>query len=73
MTSKRSNELNVEITKLAAIATQKAYKHALLTGNTVLVTDGSDLVEVMPDKSKRVIKHIAPAVIMTKGQIIEIK
>lgn len=73
MTSKRSTELNIEITKLAGIATQKAYKQALLSGNTVVVADGPDLVEVLPDKTKRVIKHVSPALVMTKGQIIEIK
>lgn len=72
------NEQNTQyvekyIPTLAKNATVRAYRRALTSGSRVVIAEGGELKEVLPDGTRRTIKKIEPAVKMQKGQIIKIK
>lgn len=64
--------LEKHIPELAGVAFKQAYWAALASGNSVLVSENGDLVEVFPDGKQRFIKHLPPSIRVTPGQRLEI-
>ncbi|MBF0178867.1 MAG: hypothetical protein HQM03_02445 [Magnetococcales bacterium] len=60
--------LEEHIPDLAAPAFQQAFWQALASGSSVLVVEDSAIVEVFPDGTRKVVKHIGAAIPMTFGQ-----
>lgn len=58
-----------EIPELAATATSNAYKQALASGSTVLVSDKGSIWEVSPDGSRKFVKNAPPKVTVTVGEV----
>ena len=63
--------LEEHIPELAELAFKQAYWAALASGNSVLVSKNGDLVEVFPDGKHKFIKHLSPAIQVTRGQKLE--
>jgi methylphosphotriester-DNA--protein-cysteine methyltransferase len=68
-----TQRLEKSIPLLAKNATALAYRRALTSGNKVLIAEAGELVEVLPDGTRRAVKKLAPSVKMRKGQVIRIK
>lgn len=64
--------LEEHIPELADIAFKQAYWNALASGSSVLICENGNLVEVFPDGRRKFIKHLAPAIPVTRGQRLEI-
>lgn len=64
--------LEEHIPELAIIAFRQAYWSALASGSSVLMVENGDLVEIFPDGKRKFIKHLPPAIPVTKGERIEI-
>jgi hypothetical protein len=64
--------LEEHIPELAEVAFKQAYWAALASGSSVLVSENGDLAEVFPDGKRKFIKHLPPAIAVTRGQKIEI-
>ncbi|TAF94628.1 MAG: hypothetical protein EAZ46_09905 [Runella sp.] len=64
--------LEQHIPEMAVIATKQAYWQALGAGNTVLITENDQLVEVSPDGSRKIIRAVEPRTKAMIGQKIEI-
>jgi hypothetical protein len=60
--------LEEHIPELADVAFKQAYWAALASGSSVLVSENGDLVEVFPDGKHKFIKHLSPAIQVTRGQ-----
>ena len=54
--------LESQIPAMAEAATRSAFWNALTRGQTVLVAEGDDLVEISPDGTRRFIKKLPPNV-----------
>lgn len=54
--------LESQIPALAEAATRTAFWNALTRGQSVLVAEGDDLIEISPDGSRRFVKKLAPNV-----------
>ncbi|MFF7708509.1 hypothetical protein [Pseudomonas sp. NPDC007930] len=67
--------LNLErgIPGIAAVATQAAHFRALSAGRSVLIVEGSNLVEAHPDGSRTVIRQAAPRRKVAKGKTITMR
>lgn len=65
--------LEEHIPRLAKNATALAFRRALISGNKVLIAEAGELVEVLPDGTRRAVRKLAPSVKMRKGQVIRIK
>jgi hypothetical protein len=63
--------LEEHIPELADVAFKQAYWAALASGNSVLVSENGNLVEVFPDGKHKFIKHLPPATPVTRGQRLE--
>jgi hypothetical protein len=63
--------LEEHIPELAGIAFKQAYWAALASGNSVLLSENGDLVEVFPNGKHKFIKHLPPATPVTPGQRLE--
>jgi hypothetical protein len=63
--------LEEHIPELAGIAFKQAYWAALASGSSVLVSENGDLIEVFPDGKHKFIKHLPPAIPVTRGQRLE--
>ncbi len=61
------------IPELAAIATRQAYLQALASGESVLIAENGQLIEVFPNGTKKVIKQLEPPVHIAVGSKFEIK
>ena len=61
------------IPELAAIATREAYLQALMSGQSVLIAENGQLVEVSPNGDKKVIKQLEPPTFIAVGSKFEIK
>jgi hypothetical protein len=60
------------IPELAAIATREAYLQALMSGQSVLIADNGQLVEVFPNGTRKVIKKLEPTTKIPVGTKFEI-
>lgn len=65
--------LEKHIPLLAKNATALAFRRALTSGNKVLIAEAGELVEVLPDGTRRAVRKLEPSVKMRKGQVIRIK
>jgi hypothetical protein len=65
--------LEKQIPRLAKTATALAFKRALTSGNKVLIAEAGELVEILPDGTRRAVGTLEPSVKMRKGQVIKIK
>lgn len=65
--------LEKHIPLLAKNATALAFRRALTSGNKVLIAEAGELVEVLPDGTRRAVRKLDPSVKMRKGQVIRIK
>lgn len=65
--------LEQQIPRLAKNATALAFRRALTSGNKVLVAEAGELVEILPDGTRRAVGKLKPSVQMRKGQVIKIK
>ena len=65
--------LEKHIPLLAKNATALAFRRALTSGNKVLIAEAGELVEVLPDGTRRAVRKLEPLVKMRKGQVIRIK
>jgi hypothetical protein len=64
--------LEEHIPELAEVAFKQAYWAALASGNSVLISENGDLVEVFPDGKRQFIKRLPPSIPVTPGQKLEI-
>ena len=71
LSEKAIDYLEEHIPELAEIAFKQAYWAALASGSSVLVSENGDLVEVFPDGKHKFIKHLLPAIPVTRGQRLE--
>ncbi|TAE31669.1 MAG: hypothetical protein EAZ91_07410 [Cytophagales bacterium] len=58
LSDKAVDYLEGQIPELAAIATRQAYWQTLASGNSVLVTENGQIVEVKPDGTRTAIKAL---------------
>lgn len=68
-----TQRLEEHIPRLAKNATALAFRGALTSGNKVLIAEAGELVEVLPDGTRRAVRKLEPSVKMRKGQVIRIK
>jgi hypothetical protein len=68
-----TRRLEKHIPGLAKNATTIAFRRALISGSKVLIAEAGELVEVLPNGTRRIVKKIEPSVKMRKGQVIRIK
>ncbi len=66
------NYLEAHIPEMAELATRQAYWQTLASGNSVLVADNGQLVEVFPDGSRKVIKELPAPTVLPKGKTFKI-
>ena len=55
--------------EMAELATKQAYWETLSSGNSVLVVENAEIIEVFPDGTRQFIKKIAPRIPMRIGQV----
>jgi hypothetical protein len=65
--------LEEHIPELADIAFKQAYWAALASGNSVLISEKGNLVEVFPDGKQKFIKTLPPSTPVTRGQRLKIQ
>ncbi|MDQ6786663.1 MAG: hypothetical protein M3033_07610 [Acidobacteriota bacterium] len=65
--------LEQQIPELAAAATKIAYRQALASGSSVLISENGEIVEVFPDGTRKFVQKIEPRIKIKKGTIIKIK
>jgi hypothetical protein len=68
-----TQRLEERIPRLAKNATALAFRRALTSGNKVLIAEAGELVEVLPDGTRRAVRKLEPPAKMRKGQVIRIK
>lgn len=73
LTEKAIDYLEEHIPELAEVAFKQAYWAALASGNSVLVSENGNLVEVFPDGKRKSIKKLSPWISVTRGQKLEIR
>lgn len=62
--------LEQQIPELAELATRQAFWQTLASGHSVTVSEGSNLVEIFPDGTKKIVGHITPAIKVSQRQYI---
>ena len=65
--------LEEHIPELAEVAFKQAYWAALASGNSVLISENGNLIEIFPDGKKKFIKHLTPFISVTRGQKFQIR
>ena len=73
LTEKEITFLESHIPELTEKATQRAYYQTLAAGHKVVISDGDQIVEVSPDGSRRVIKHLLNATVKVTQKNYKIK
>ena len=68
-----TQRLEEHIPRLAKNATALAFRRALTSGNKVLIAEAGELVEILPDGTKRAVRKLEPPAKMRKGQVIRLK
>ncbi len=64
--------LEDHIPDLADAAVKQAYWQALATGSSVLVSENGELVEIFPDGTQKMVKHLEPQTSVLVGQRLEL-
>jgi hypothetical protein len=70
LTDKMLDFLESHFPELMATATKQAYWQTLASGQSVLIAEGGQLIEVFPDGTKTVIKEIGKPLSATIGEKI---
>lgn len=65
--------LEQQIPELADVAIKQAYWHALASGSSVLVAENGILLEVFPDGTQKIIRHLMPSTPITADQKLIIR
>ena len=68
-----AQETENQIPALAREATRSAYRRALNSGGSVLISKNGEIRRINPDGTSSVVKKLAPRTKMRKGTIIKIK
>lgn len=68
-----TRRLEKKIPLLAKNATTLAFRRALTSGSKVLIAEAGELIELLPDGTRRAVKKLDPSVKMRKGQIIKLR
>ena len=66
LTEKELDFLEQQIPVLAETATKQAYWQTLASGDSVMIAENGQLIEVSPDGSRKVLKEIGKPVKVTK-------
>lgn len=61
-----------QIPHLAALAVRAAYARARAAGQTVMIAEAGQLIEILPDGSRRVVKSLKPPVRVGPPRIISL-
>lgn len=72
MTEESMRFLEEHIPDLADAAVKQAYWQALATGSSVLVSEDGELVEIFPDGTRKVVKHLEPQTAVIVGQRLDL-
>lgn len=67
LTEAEIQNLEEQFPYVAETSIKQAYFNALSSGNSVLVVENDELVEVFPSGEEKVIKKIAPRIDVKKG------
>lgn len=62
-----------QIPMLAAKAIEHAYQQAIDAGQTVLIAESGLLVEIFPDGTRRILRHLQPNIPVKSGQVIPLQ
>ncbi len=62
--------LEQQIPELAAAATKIAYRQALASGSSVLVSENGEIVEVFPDGTRKFIQKTEPHIKADKRKFV---
>ena len=65
--------LDKTILEMMQTAVKKAYQDALSSGNSILISENDEIVEVFPDGTRKFVQKIEPRIKIKKGTIIKIK
>ena len=68
LNDKTLDYLEAHLPELMATATKQAYWQTLASGQSVLIAEDGNLIEVFPDGTKQVVKAIAKP---SKGKLFE--
>ena len=66
LTEEAMTYLEERIPELAENATNQAFLETLAAGETVLIAEDGNIIEVFPDGYRKIIKQIAPPQIMSQ-------
>lgn len=72
LTEKEIQNLEEQFPYLAESTLRKTYFEVLSSGNSVLVAENGELVEIFPDGSRKVIEQIEPDIFVKKGTKFQI-
>ena len=72
LNEKQIEQLESEFPVASGVAFSRAYKDALASGLTVVVSDNGSIFEVSPDGQRRLIKTIVPPTPAEPGQKYQI-
>lgn len=72
LTEESMRFLEEHIPDLADAAVKQAYWQALATGSSVLVFEDGELVEIFPDGTRKMVKHLEPQTSVLVGQRLEL-
>lgn len=65
--------LDKTILEMMQTAVKKAYRDAISSGSSVLISENDEIVEVFPDGTRKFVRKIEPRIKIKKGNIIKIK
>lgn len=68
LTESEIQNLEEQFPYIAETSVKQAYFDALSSGNSVLIVENNNLIEVFPDGTKKIIKEMAPRVMVQKGR-----
>lgn len=69
---KEIQNLEEQFPYIAETSVKQAYFNALASGNSVLVVENGELVEIFPSGEKKVIRKIEPHILVKKGTQLKI-
>ena len=65
--------LDKTVLEMMQAAVKNAYRDALSSGGSVLISENAEIIEVFPDGSRKFVQKIEPRIKIKKGTIIKIK
>ena len=70
MNEREIDYLEEQIPALAAAACKIAYWQALMSGNSVLIAENGEILEVFPDGTRKLVKKIDPPIKTEKRKFL---